>query len=1814
MYGERGDGQHDGEEDVNPSNVYIDNKGHELNISLKDKIVSDNLSSVGAGIWLQSSDYKPLNLTIDADKINISSETKKRADAVRLVGSKDNEVSLTINGNTNILAVGDRRAEGLFATGNSTITINGDLKMRDEDNYGVRVTGKTDTSGESQYLSVSGIYTGDNLISEADESSKIIVNGNVDLAVDGSGVVLNYNGTVNLNGGGTIEVNAENDYSYAVRNEGGTFTMNVDENGDPLTGNDVTIKGNILTLPYSQTGSPSFAPTVPGGKGETTIALNTANSVLQGMVAASPQSNTTLYVQNGATWINEDFSKMPSSYQYSMVSNFVGGSDKDHLGYIVQKTDGPLRITNYSGYSTIVYDHNNTGLSKSDYIGGDTYIQNAADNSFVRLVTNTNGIENLHDNATVGKVLNALAQKIYYAGKDDGKLSGEVGIASGLTSSDALLAFTNMKFTGNNGQGVSTGDVVYTEDSYQETTDFTTKLTGDPEKDVEYSASGVLREDGSYVFSKDSTITITPSADIPSNDDIWRPEFAKNNYNDTFAAGVALTDKELTIDTGSKQLTIISDDTNHRGHVFGVLVEGKDSDVTINSENLSFELNTVQGNKSVNGITVIDNAELTLNGTTTMNLAGSSVYGLHVLAGGNVTVDNLTINSADAKHYTEYSRSFGIIAGADNFRSKLDGLSTVTVNGKYTFNANGNAVGVEDGNTVNLNGDVDINVNKDNKSGYAALRLGGNGYLNVNVNADSEGIVTGVNDNKVVIHGNLIAEKDNQNANSVINLALTNDESELHGVADTTYYYGTSIVPHDYAGEINLYLNNGASWYNEEWGKAESKVSRGEWQFVGSNITNYTGGNSQKDAGNIFQYDSNDLTLNNYKGYTNIFYEHKGTGDSVNDYGAGDTHVTTAAEGSHITLVTDTAGGIEAGNKDVVESVFAALAQKLYYDNAANNTNLTGAVAIASGLTSSSAFKALGDMSFDAENGGKGQYVEDTYTTDTEIPVVPDYDYSDKIITGDQWNDLIWIDRSEGVEYTTEDGKIIYNFDGNSTLNGIDLGVSRELKNVEINVNDGNGTLIFNRDKTAINISNGDNVVINGDLDITANGPTGGQNVGTSGISVNRDGTSEGNMENDTTHLTVNGDVKIKVSGQYNGGAAEDYNGARWASTGIRLGMSAGSTIDINGDVDIAVDGTGVVTDPYYLSPVTDNPYELATINLNGGDVNIVTSETNERSYYSLASYGGTVNVNATENGIVDESHIVKLQGNVIAMKNTGNWDVPQGGNFFFQDGRINIGLANDESSWSGVIDNSGKDQAGEVNVFLQNGAVWNHKAMSLTNGMDVEHMPSPSSEVYGTYDGISHVNRLVGGSSAENAGHIYAVDKADIEIDVYKGYTSVFYEHLNDGDEAGDYKAGDIIINHAVSGSGIELVTDSDGITEGSLESYENTMDALAQKLTYKGWAEGEDGLIANVKIASGLTSSSAEAEGYIAYDDTTGEGYFTTEKPENITGENGYKDEGGTTPGGGDDDKPSGDITYGSDESPIMQGVRSAMMTGMLAWRDTAADISNRGEAMRRGEEGIWAKAQGGKSKYDSANTNIENSYWAAQVGYDREMKHGWHLGAMVDYLDGDANYLLGGKGDNKLYSFGVYGSKDLGNNDYVDIGVKFGNIENDYTVYNELGRELTGNYDARGYSISAQYGKRFGDDAGYWEPQVQFTWAHVEGTDDTAYSGKDALSIHQDDFDSLVGRIGVEAGKKMERSSLYARLSLAHEFAGDVDGTYYAKDGGLKATSYDLGDTWSELTVGGTHKIGKDCDVYADFTRSLSGDYQHQWKLNAGLRFTF
>lgn len=214
---------------------------------------------------------------------------------------------------------------------------------------------------------------------------------------------------------------------------------------------------------------------------------------------------------------------------------------------------------------------------------------------------------------------------------------------------------------------------------------------------------------------------------------------------------------------------------------------------------------------------------------------------------------------------------------------------------------------------------------------------------------------------------------------------------------------------------------------------------------------------------------------------------------------------------------------------------------------------------------------------------------------------------------------------------------------------------------------------------------------------------------------------------------------------------------------------------------------------------------------------------------------------------------------------------------YFYLNGRINLVLTTDKSSWPGVVDNSGSKMAGEVNLFLQNGAQWNHESLSKTNWLQVQNIPSESSDYYGKYDDVSHIYNLNGGNDADRAGYILQNDAAKIVVDNYSRHTVVVYEHTNDGTQTNYYTAGGITIKNAESGSGIVLSTDNSGITISDDSQVAKVLNALAGKLIYSAYVNGEKNLNGKVQIADGLTASSASKRvGDITFTDDTGKGTF--------------------------------------------------------------------------------------------------------------------------------------------------------------------------------------------------------------------------------------------------------------------------------------------------------------------------------------------------
>lgn len=517
----------------------------------------------------------------------------------------------------------------------------------------------------------------------------------------------------------------------------------------------------------------------------------------------------------------------------------------------------------------------------------------------------------------------------------------------------------------------------------------------------------------------------------------------------------------------------------------------------------------------------------------------------------------------------------------------------------------------------------------------------------------------------------------------------------------------------------------------------------------------------------------------------------------------------------------------------------------------------------------------------------------------------------------------------------------------------------------------------------------------------------------------------------------------------------------------------------------------------------------------------------------------------------------------------TGNLSVSEGG-------QLTLNVTN-----GAKVTGSYATSDGTLTMNVKDGGYWILKDAENTTSLYAPSLADAADHTNAPATGTLIVN---GSSDKAHTGYIDMTERTqNLDIANFSGHETFIMAHKDDG----TFTSGNVNIAKAASGSGLTLYTANNGIDMTNKEKVTDTLKAMAKKAIY---AEGNDAgknLTGEVKIGEGLTSSSAK------------------------TGSISFKDKTGGLVDGSIQWEPT--IEEGDYETFVMKGARSSVTTSFHSWRDnmqdtyTGADLAD--------EDGIFAKALGGKTSSDVSGLKDSNSYWGAQIGYDKALANGWHTGVAFDYRDGDSDYLLGGKGDNKLYSFGVYGVKKMDNGSYFRVAAKAGRVENEYDVYTELRNKLHADYKANAYGLTAEYGKTFGSEMSYITPKVQLTWSRVGSKDYSGSANNGAImNIYQDSYDSLVGRLGFEAGMKKAHGSLHAGLYLAHEFSGDIDTRYFAKDGGWKSTSFDGDDTWAELVLGGEYSVGRNSQLYADFARDLGGDFQRKWKLNAGIRLRF
>ena len=1775
------------------------------------KNLAYNFAGKTVNITTGGSDWAPIGMTPNVKAVINAKQLNLKTPEAGMMGTygiylEDGD-DITVNSDVNMTVNGGAyMVDGIFMghmgaaeAAKTKLTINGNVTMRgtgndqsSDDFWGIKGTGED--GGYPTYMgsrwAPEGIYLG------KEGGSSITINGNVDMAVKGNGAVTDayykvagqnsLDNVLTLNGDVNIITPKSRERGFlALGAFGGTVNVNVKTETD--AGGKVKVTGasdhkvNLVGNLYASKDDGNGDNTYYFRDGAINLGLTTSDSTWSGVVSntnkntptgKSQQGDINLWLQNGATWNHEAVSRAdavyaagnngkttlpsPSNGLYgaydgiSHLTTLTGGKDADHAGLIAMKDKADVEVGTYSGFSRIYYNHENS--TPKQMIGGDFKVSKALDGSRITLMTGSNGLDTSSTKAAdknlVSETLNALAGKLYYLAKD-GKLSAKAALAEGLTASEASLDLKNVTFKESNGQG----QYLYTPASdipeEQTETAFTDTITGVKAKDMKYVNTGVRKEDGTYKFTKDSEITVAAGGP------------AVKVEEDVIIRADGKTLKMKTVE-GSGTVYGINQSTAKKAEI-----TAKNLDVEVTSTSRAEGIHMANSNAAIR-------PEMTINGDVNLKVSGTAnTLGAYIQGNSRLTVNgNVTADVDGHNGGFSYYGATGLYSTSNMGPNSMG--ADITVNGNVDLKGKAHGIFANAGGSkVTVNGGGSIEVDKASTNPYAAIRAE-DGIVNMNVKLDSNGNAVGSLDKKVNIKGNLavttgaVNEVDKKGTLSQINLGLTTSDSTLQGVVYNAFPdEGKKAGELTFKGEANLFLANGAAWMNEKYG--DTGTSWGGKNFEGSHLTRLAGGVSADKAGQIFQKDTGNITVDNYSGYTDVYYAHEETAPKAMI--GGDFIIRKAASGSGISLITDNKGLNTSSNasadKNLVSETLNALANKLFYKAYADGeNNLTGFVKIAEGLTSSEAVLKTGNITFKKDNG-QGQYLYETAYPNEQVT-----DPINKTIDGSTASEQVY--KEAGVYKSDTD---TYKFTKNpATVNG-DSGAAVDAGAKDIHVDSGENTLNLNGGNTGVGVKaeGGKTADIKGNANIT--GKTG----------VVADGAGSKVLLSGNSNITAEGDGIVASGGGIVEAAGITNVTAGAGGKAVRAG--AGSSVSLQSGKlkgDVEADG-GTVSLREAKTEGNAAAAAGGSINLTDGSVSGAATADNGTIETENTN---VVNGASALNGGKLKLRNGKISGGVktdagsaadVVMDRVGNalkGDVSG-------EGQTDITLSNG-GNWDGNSAGSGKTQ-----VKVGNGSTWAGTSMNSNTDVDLEGKWKQT--------GNSKVRKLISNNGVLDKT---ASESGNTDIGKLSGRLSLIYAH--DKTNPTKVLGGSTFVATADAGSTVDMITDNAGLDTNSDKAADKNkvsevLNAMAGKLQYTGYQNGERNLKGKLRIAEGLTSSSAGLKTEALSFKRDGRGYFdyTPAKP----------------------NKP--EIETGDYETSIMSSTRSALTSSILVWRNDMNDMYKRMGDLRIGaESGLWARAYGGRISYDANNAYMKNSYWAAQVGIDKRLASGWHVGGAFGYNDGSVTYRYGGKGDPKLYTLAAYATRVSEDGQYVDIVAKVGKLSNKFTAYNKydapaLRNYVEGKYDTYGYGISAEYGKKIRMGKGFITPQAELTWSRLSSDSFAAAAPSgESMRVNQSSVNSLIGRLGVVAGVESDKGNFYAKASLFHEFDGDGHILFSEPGKTGKRSSFSLKDTWAEIALGGNYYLSPRSMIYADFTKSFGGDYKVDWRINAGIRFSF
>lgn len=568
-----------------------------------------------------------------------------------------------------------------------------------------------------------------------------------------------------------------------------------------------------------------------------------------------------------------------------------------------------------------------------------------------------------------------------------------------------------------------------------------------------------------------------------------------------------------------------------------------------------------------------------------------------------------------------------------------------------------------------------------------------------------------------------------------------------------------------------------------------------------------------------------------------------------------------------------------------------------------------------------------------------------------------------------------------------------------------------------------------------------------------------------------------------------------------------------------------------------------------------------ASVNEAGAPCLSGTTDASSEAYALSAFNGGTILVNHDR---LENAH-VKIENNLLSC---GRHDASN------RLSLVGINFVTPESFFTGLTLSStsgATDSPGTTNLRFFNGATWN----------------------------VPYDNRLEGELHLNNGnvilGHVPSSIESDIpfavnlEVKNLTGEGGLFSMRVDKSREITDHLTAD-------TGTGshkVRLRSTGDEPTEASLMSLIDTLQGDATFALETGPAEF--GLYRYDLVS---TSEGDKTTWYLD----------RTQSPD--------PDPGPNPPGPGTDPGPNPPGPDYSNSARAVLALTSLASQGMQ-YVSSLSDLRKRlGEVRRDENDGLWVRAVAAKDRMTGfEGMRFKQTSYRFNVGFDHASGP-WLFGGDFAYAENRQKMEQEVfKGNSHAYGLDLYATYRADNGVYADFVVSGRRNHQHLTTVMLDGVGVKGSYHNTGYGASIEVGRLMTlsekHDV-FFEPQAQLAYFAVQGKDFVLSNG---LTVRQNDYESLTGRIGGVLGKTFTsfETGRFGEVALHAGWKGNL----FARNG-VTVNDVPFSDRLLHnrfyYGVSGYVTHGENLAFYAYAEREKGQGYAKAFEAGLGMKYRF